>query len=100
MQPVRQRHAEEGQGYNLRYTGYVKTAVSLPDDLFRQAEAAARQLRISRSQFYATAISEFLERCQSSKVTERLNEVYSHELAKLDPAFQLAQLKSLQEDSW
>jgi len=100
MQPVRQGHGEEGQGYNLRYTGYVKTAVSLSDDLFRQAEAAARQLRISRSQLYATAISEFLERCQSGKVTDRLNEVYSHELAKLETAFQLAQLNSLQKDSW
>jgi len=74
--------------------------VSLPDELFRQAEVAARQLRISRSQLYATAIAEFLERCQSSKVTERLNEVYSQEPAKLEPAFQVAQLESLQKDSW
>ena len=56
----------------------MKTAVSVPDDLFRLVEAAARLLRISRSQLYATAISEFLNRQQRNAITERLNEVYSH----------------------
>ena len=40
----------------------MKTAVSLPDELFRQAEAAAKKLRMSRSKLYATALSEFLDR--------------------------------------
>lgn len=78
----------------------MKTAISLPDDLFRLAEAAARRLRISRSQLYATAIAEFLERRRTSRVTERLNEIYSEEPAKLDPALNLAQSKSLESDSW
>ncbi|MGA9391786.1 MAG: hypothetical protein WBV69_15220, partial [Candidatus Sulfotelmatobacter sp.] len=50
-----------------------KTAVSMPDDLFRLAEAAARRLRISRSQLYALAISEFLSQNGATTVTERLN---------------------------
>ncbi|HWZ32715.1 MAG TPA: hypothetical protein VNX18_15340 [Bryobacteraceae bacterium] len=78
----------------------MKTAVSVPDDLFRQAEATARRLRVSRSQLYATAISEFLNRQQANAVTERLNEVYSKASSKLDPAFHRAQLKSLDKDSW
>jgi len=53
----------------------MKTAVSVPDDLFRLAEAAARRLRVSSSQLYATALSEFLDR-QTNTVTERLNEVF------------------------
>jgi len=85
--------------YNLSYTGSMKTAVSVPDDLFRQAEAAARRLRISRSKLFATAISEFLDRQQSNAVTDRLNEVYSHRRAKLDSALHSAQLKSLDKDS-
>jgi metal-responsive CopG/Arc/MetJ family transcriptional regulator len=40
----------------------MKTAVSIPDDLFRLAEAAARRLQVSRSQLYATALSVFLNR--------------------------------------
>jgi metal-responsive CopG/Arc/MetJ family transcriptional regulator len=87
-------------GYNWGYTLIMKTAVSVPDDLFRLAEAAARRLRVSRSQLYATAISEFLNRQQSDAITERLNEVYSRHPAKVDPALQRAQLKSLEKDSW
>jgi len=80
--------------------GSVKTAISVPDDLYRQADAAARRLRVSRSRLYATAISEFLNRQQASAVTERLNEVYSRRPAKLDAALQRAQLRSLDKDSW
>jgi predicted transcriptional regulator len=87
-------------GYNPGYTRGMKTAVSVPDDVFRQAEAAARRLRISRSQLYATAISEFLTRRQADAVTERLNEVYSRRPAKVDSALHRAQLKSLEKDSW
>jgi predicted transcriptional regulator len=78
----------------------MKTAVSVPDDLFRRAESAARRLRVSRSQLYATAISEFLSRQQGNAITERLNEVYSRRPAKVDPALHRAQLKSLEKDSW
>jgi hypothetical protein len=55
---------------------------------------------MSRSQFYATAISEFLDRRQTDAVTERLNEVYARRPAKVDPALHRAQLRSLDKDSW
>jgi predicted transcriptional regulator len=78
----------------------MKTAISVPGDLFRQVEAAARRLRVSRSQLYATAISEYLNRQQGDAVTERLNEVYSRQPAKMDSALHRAQLRSLEKDSW
>ena len=78
----------------------MKTAISVPDDLFRTAEAAARRLRVSRSKLYATALADFLERQQSDTITERLNEIYKRRPAKLDPALHRAQLKSLQKESW
>jgi metal-responsive CopG/Arc/MetJ family transcriptional regulator len=78
----------------------MKTAISLPDDLFKLAEAAARRLRMSRSQLYAAALSEFLERRQSNRITERLNEIYSKESSKVDPALHSAQIKSIERDSW
>jgi len=78
----------------------MKTAISLPDDLFRHAETAARRLRISRSQLYATAVSEFLSRRQADAVTQRLDEVYSRRPAKLDAALHRAQLRSLEKDTW
>lgn len=78
----------------------VKTAVSLPDELFRKAEAAARRLQVSRSELYARAISEFLKIQQGDAITERLNEVYSRNPAKVDPGLHRAQLKSLSKDDW
>ncbi len=82
------------------HTKGVKTAVSLPDDLFRSAENAAKRLRVSRSKLYATAIEEFLNRQPANPVTEQLNRFYSRHRAKLDPAFERAQLKSLDKESW
>lgn len=78
----------------------MKTAVSLPDELFLQAEAAAKKLRVSRSQLYAKAIAEFLEHTQSENVTERLNEIYSIKPARLDSALHRAQVGILDKDSW
>jgi metal-responsive CopG/Arc/MetJ family transcriptional regulator len=55
----------------------MKTAVSIPDEIFQKAEATAKQMRVSRSRLYASAIAEYLERHRSESVTERLNQVYS-----------------------
>lgn len=77
----------------------MKIAVSLPDDLFRQAEAAARRLRVSRSELYAKAIAEFLKREDGSAITQRLNEVYSRSPATLDSRLHRANLKSLKRDA-
>ena len=78
----------------------MKTAVSVPDGLFQQAETAARCLQISRSRLYSTALAEFLNRRQADAVTERLNEAYSRSPAKLDAALHRAQLKSVDKDAW
>jgi len=78
----------------------MKTAVSLPDEIFRQAEAAAKQLRISRSKLYAKAISEYLERHSASSVTQRLNEVYSKHDSKLDPALERLAFETLAKNRW
>lgn len=72
----------------------------MPDELFRKAEAAARRLRISRSELYARAIADFLTAQQGNVFTERLNEVYSQDAAKLDPGLHRAQLKSSNKEVW
>jgi predicted transcriptional regulator len=40
----------------------MKTAISLPDDLFERLERCARRLKLSRSGLLAAAAREFLER--------------------------------------
>jgi metal-responsive CopG/Arc/MetJ family transcriptional regulator len=75
----------------------MKTAVSLPDDLFRRGEAAAKKLGMSRSKLYATALREYLAQRRSKSITERLNDYYSRHPAKIDPGLMRAQLESLDE---
>ena len=66
------------------YTAAVKTAISLPDDLFAAAEALAGRLGLSRSQLYATALARFVAEQERAAVTARLNAVYAAVAA--DPA--------------
>ncbi len=53
----------------------MKTAVSIPDDLFDKAEKTARKLGIARSQLYARALEEFINRHDKDRITRRLNAV-------------------------
>jgi hypothetical protein len=78
----------------------MKTAVSIPDPIFAEAEQVAKRLRISRSKLYATAISQFLKQHGSRQVTERLNEVYAQEKSQLDPVLHALQLQSLPREDW
>lgn len=57
------------------YTFWVKVAVSLPNELFADAEATARNLHITRSQLYARALELFLASQQTDPVTQKLNEL-------------------------
>jgi hypothetical protein len=60
------------------YTGYtrgVKTAVSIPDQLFADAESAARRLGLSRSKLYARALEQFLAQQETDPVTAKLDEM-------------------------
>ena len=63
----------------------MKTAVSLPDDVFRAAERQARRARKSRSQLYAEALSESLPRHAPDEVTEAMNHVVDQLNEPIDP---------------
>ena len=55
----------------------MKTAISVDDDLLRAADAAARNLGMNRSRFFAAAVSDFLERHRKDEMLRQLNEVYA-----------------------
>jgi metal-responsive CopG/Arc/MetJ family transcriptional regulator len=57
------------------YTNGMKTAVSLPDDVYLGAERHAKRTRKSRSQLYAEALAEYLARHAPEEVTEDMNAV-------------------------
>jgi len=78
----------------------MKTAISLPDDLFSAADALAGRLGVSRSELYATAVAEFLAKHTATEVTARLNQVYATEASTLDPGIRRAQRQSVDHDRW
>lgn len=78
----------------------MKTAVSIPDPVFDAAEELARRLGVSRSELYARALADFLEKRLDRRVTERLDEVYAHEESRLDPGLARLQTASLPRDEW
>ena len=53
----------------------MKTAISLPDRVYRQAERHAKRTNKSRSQLYADALSEYLARHAPDDVTEAMDAV-------------------------
>ena len=53
----------------------MKTAVSIPDDLFARAERLARNARRSRSEVYAAALDEYVARHAPDDVTDAMNRV-------------------------
>ena len=78
----------------------MKTAISLPDELFASAEALAERLGVSRSSLYATAVAEFLAKHQARKVTDRLNALYVDESSALDPRLARAQQRTATRSEW
>ena len=83
-----------------KYTHGMKTAISLPDDLFESAEALADRLGMSRSQLYARAVEEYLAKHRDQDVTARLNDVFGDEDSGLDPLLRRAQARSLRSNEW
>ena len=51
----------------------MKTAISIPDDIFAKAEELARQLSTSRSELYSRAVREYVARHSADQVTEKLD---------------------------
>jgi Arc/MetJ family transcription regulator len=51
----------------------MKTAISIPDDLFADAEQLARKLKKSRSRLYGDAVREYVARHSAENVTEALD---------------------------
>jgi metal-responsive CopG/Arc/MetJ family transcriptional regulator len=78
----------------------MKTAISLPDELFASAEALAERLGVSRSSLFATAVAEFLAKHQARKVTDRLNALYADESSALDPKLTRAQKRTVARSEW
>lgn len=78
----------------------MKTAISLPDSVFEEAEALAEQLGLSRSELYTKALQAYLRKYNRNQILNKLNQVYSEESSELDPVLAKMQFMSLPRENW
>jgi predicted transcriptional regulator len=78
----------------------MKTAISIPDDLYADAAALARRLSKPRSRLYADAMREYLARHDPDTITAALNRLADLLDSELDDAMRAASVQTLERVEW
>lgn len=78
----------------------MKIAVSIPDQVFQEAEQYARRTKKSRSRLYSEAVSEYLSRHAPDAVTEAMNKVCEGIDQAVDPFVAQANRRILKRMQW
>jgi len=78
----------------------MKTAVSIPDEVFEGAERLARRTKKSRSRLFSDALKEYLARHTPDEVTEAMNRACSEIGAGKDPFVSTAARRVLERSEW
>ena len=89
----------------LGYTLGMKTAVSIPNELFDVAERLARRTRKSRSRLFSDALREYVARRSPDKITEAMDEALAEIGANgneesNDPFLAAASRRRLEQSEW
>jgi metal-responsive CopG/Arc/MetJ family transcriptional regulator len=78
----------------------MKTAISIPDEVFEQAERLARRTKKSRSQLFSEALQEYVARHAPEAVTEAMDRVCAEVAQAEDPFVSLAARRVLKRSEW
>ena len=78
----------------------MKTAVSIPDDLFEDAERLARRTKKSRSRLFSEALREYVARHAPEEVTETLDRVVAEVGAQADRFVAASARRVLERTDW
>lgn len=78
----------------------MKTAVSIPDEVFEKAERLARKMRKTRSELFAKALAEYVARHAPDHVTESMDQVCTEIGFESDPFVSAASRRTLQRTEW
>lgn len=95
-----ERGVPESRAARPGYTLGMKTAVSLPDDVFADADRLARRLKTSRSRVYSDAVREYVARHDPDEVTATLDAVVGKIDAKRDPFVAYVARRALERVEW
>lgn len=78
----------------------MKTAVSIPREVFEEGERLARRLKKSRSELYSKALAEYVARHAADRVTEAMDRVCSEVGARADEFVSEASRRVLERVEW
>jgi len=82
----------------------VKTDISLRKSLLEEAEAVAREMKVSRSRLFMMALEDFIQRHQNKKLLEKLNAAYQDDEPDEEERARLDQMRryhrTLVEGEW
>lgn len=78
----------------------MKTAVSIPNELFDVAERLARRTRKSRSRLFSDALREYVARRSPDKITEAMDEALAEIGENKDPFVAAASRRRLEQSEW
>lgn len=78
----------------------MKTAISVPDPIFDEAECMARRMKRSRSELYSAALADYLARHNPDQVTEAMNRTLSALGNDVDQFVATASRRTLERDEW
>jgi hypothetical protein len=78
----------------------MKTAVSIDNEVYRSAEEAAGQMRLTRSKLYTLAVAEYIQNHSPGALLKQLNEVYRSADSGLDDDIQGAQFDLFSQEDW
>lgn len=78
----------------------MKTAVSIPDEVFKEIERLAKRMKISRSRLYSLALREYLARHIQDQVTEAMNKALAEIGDQSDPFLDQAAKEALERSEW
>jgi len=78
----------------------MKTAVSIPDEVFEGAERLARRARQSRSEVFSRALREYVARHAPDEVTEAMDRVCADVGDQRDPFIDVAARRILERSEW
>lgn len=89
-----------GPGPDSGYTNGMKTAISLPDDLFKAADELASKQGRSRSELYALALTEFLSSHGEDSAVRKLDRLAKEIDTSLDAGVKRAAARVLESSEW
>jgi metal-responsive CopG/Arc/MetJ family transcriptional regulator len=87
-------------GLSYRDTKGMKTAISIPDEIFEAAERLARRMKKSRSQLFSDAVREYVARHAPEEVTEAMDRVCSEVQDSKDKFVSSATRRVLEHSEW